>query len=77
MYQILHARIEQGGVKSLTWHDFRRSFAETLLEGGTDLVTVQKLMGHASLTTTSNYDPRCDEIDRRVLQELFIPYHQR
>jgi site-specific recombinase XerD len=77
MYQILNVRIEQAGIKKLTWHDFRHSFAETLLESGTDLVTVQKLMGHASPTTTSNYDRRSDEIDRKVVQELSVPYFKR
>jgi site-specific recombinase XerD len=61
----------------LTWHDFRRTFAGTLLDNGADLVTVQKLMGHASPVTTSNYDRRGDETKRKALKALHVPYRKR
>ncbi len=77
MSLILNERIKQAGLKPLTWHDFRRSFGENLLRGGTDLVTVQRLMGHASPTTTSNYDHRANDLRRTVVPELFVPYHER
>jgi site-specific recombinase XerD len=63
-------------VNPLTWHDFRRTFAGNLLNGGSDLVTVQKLMGHASPTTTSNYDRRGDEVNRNAERALFVPYRE-
>jgi site-specific recombinase XerD len=61
----------------LTWHDFRRTFAGTLLDNGTDLVTVQKLMGHSSPITTSNYDRRGDETKRKALKALHVPYRKK
>ena len=72
--QMLGKRREQAGVQSLTWHDFRRSFAGNLLDNGNDLVTVQKLMGHSSPTTTANYDRRGDEVKRKASRSLHVPY---
>lgn len=72
--QMLEKRRAQAGVQSLTWHDFRRSFAGNLLDNGNDLVTVQKLMGHSSPTTTANYDRRGDEVKRKASRSLHVPY---
>ena len=75
MRQILEKRIRAAGITPMTWHDFRRTFAGNLLDNGQDLVTVQKLMGHSDPTTTSNYDRRGDEVKRRAVKTLFVPYH--
>lgn len=41
--------------KSYSPHCFRHSFASHLVEGGVDVFTVQKLMGHSSLDSTKIY----------------------
>ncbi|HDC4644014.1 TPA: tyrosine-type recombinase/integrase, partial [Enterobacter cloacae] len=36
----------------------RRTFATAMLDNGEDLITVKDAMGHASVTTTQQYDRR-------------------
>lgn len=74
---ILEKRQREALVDELTWHDFRRTFAGNLLDSGVDLATVQKLMGHSSPTTTSNYDRRDEQAKRRAVQTLNVPYTRR
>ena len=58
---IRRARISSKIVKRVTSHTFRHSFATHLLESGTNIRVVQKLLGHTDVKTT--------EIYTHVLQE--------
>ena len=65
---------ERNGIqKSISPHTFRHSFATHLLEGGANLLAVQQMLGHASVSTTEIYTHISDDI----LRETLITYHPR
>ncbi|ACK68381.1 integrase family protein (plasmid) [Rippkaea orientalis PCC 8801] len=67
---IVQKRAIAAGVESFSPHDFRRTFCSDLLDAGVDIVTVQKLAGHASPVTTAKYDRRGEAVKRRAVQNL-------
>ena len=51
----LHDFSTRHGLPHINPHAFRHTVASVLLANGTDIVTVSKQLGHASITTTENF----------------------
>lgn len=57
-------------VVNIGWHTFRHTFASQLIMSGVDIVTVSKLLGHASISTTMIYSHLSQEHLKESIKSL-------
>lgn len=51
-------------------HDFRRTLISNLLDNGTDIKTISKIVGHEQIETTGKYDRRGIEAMKRAVNSI-------
>jgi len=67
MHPILRA-CKRAGLRPISWHVLRHTFASHLVMRGVPLKTVQELMGHATIEMTMRYAHLSPDVRRNAVQ---------
>ena len=62
--------IEKHGFKKVRYHDLRHSCASILYANGTDIMTIQEILGHAQLSTTLMYTHKLSDRKTSALAQM-------
>ena len=70
LQQLFSRLYQQAGIHGASSHSGRRSFATSLISNGTDIRSVQHLLGHSSINTTARYIQENPAMLQRIMANL-------
>jgi integrase len=70
VYHVVTTRTAKIDGQQCSPHDLRRTYISELLTQDVDLLTVSKMAGHASVTTTQIYDKRDAQFMQQAITKL-------
>lgn len=73
---VREAKKKAGINKNVTTHTFRHTFATHLLENGVNLLTIKKVLGHASIQTTLVYLHVAQAVSGKYVSPLDVLYNK-
>lgn len=71
---IIRQVVEAAGLKGITPHKLRHTFATLMYQNGTDLRCLQKILGHENISTTEIYTHVKDEQMKKAIDKLGRAY---
>jgi site-specific recombinase XerD len=77
VYKALRKRAREARLRPLSPHDLRRTCITAMLDRGGDLLVVQDIAGHSSISTTKIYDRRGEAVRRKTSALASLPYRRR
>jgi site-specific recombinase XerD len=67
--KIIMLYFRQAGIAGASVHSLRHTFAVQHIIKGTNLKTIQEVMGHQDIRTTEEYIPLANEMAKKELEE--------
>lgn len=73
LWKIVRSHAGASGVRKMSPHTLRHSFATHMIQAGADLRAVQEMLGHASISTTQVYT----HLAKDDLRQIYLETHPR